>query len=485
MIIKENSMNSKNRGDLSAFFEPAAVAVIGSMREVPGTARWIIRNMRHFGFSGSIFPINPNPSNYGDVYGLTVHPSITQIDEAIDLAAIITPPPTVPEIVEQCVEKGVKAAVVLSEGFAESGSDGARLQQQLADIAHRSGIRIMGPNTFGVVNAYNGLATIPPFTDNESIERGGVAFCSQTGSIGPHQMPLHDWAYPISKICDIGNKCDVDEADIINYLADDDETKVVAMHLEDVKDGIRFLGAARKMAALKPLVILKAGRSEAGGKASASHTGSLLGNDRVYEAALKQVGAIRVDTWQELWDVPKTLYYQPLPNGNRFAIITFTGGQGVIAADAATNAGLEVASFTKNTVRRLRKASPRLGNNPVDIGPVMSDSRSQSSSNPFSIMEEAIPVILEDPNVDCLTITFSVGQQMTAIFPVIVDMLDKSTRGSVKTTNVWIYGTSYPAMQELARQLQTRSLPSYLDLDLAVKSHGAASHYSRIRADHV
>jgi acyl-CoA synthetase (NDP forming) len=310
-------MDSRNSGDLSAFFEPAAVAVIGSMREAMGTAYWVIRNMRHFGYSGSIYPVNPSPSDYGEVLGSKVHASVLEVDGAVDLAAIITPPPTVPAILEQCARKRVEAAIVLSEGFAESGKDGAGLQHRLKEIAHRTGMRIMGPNTFGVVNAYNGLVTIAPYTDNKSITKGGIAFCSQTGSVGPHQVPLDDWSYPVSKMCDIGNKCDVDEVDILNYLAEDQETKVVAMHLEDVRDGRGFMDAARSLISRKPLVVLKAGRSEAGAKASASHTGSLMVNDRTYDAALKQIGAIRVDTWQEMWEVHCYVHRRAGCNGSR------------------------------------------------------------------------------------------------------------------------------------------------------------------------
>jgi acyl-CoA synthetase (NDP forming) len=340
----------------------------------------------------------------------------------------------------------------------------------------------MGPNTFGVVNAANGLVTVPPYTDNDKIERGGIAFCSQTGSIGPHQVPLDDWAYPISKMCDLGNKCDVDEVDILNYLVDDPETKVVAVHTEDVRNGPGFMKAARRLVAHKPLVVLKAGRSEAGARATASHTGSLMGSDQIYDAALRQVGAIRVDTWQELWEVPRTLLYQPLPAGNRFAVVTFTGGQGAIAADAASAAGLAVTNFSSDTVRKLSMVFPRLGGNPVDIGPVMSDSRSQSSSNPFYALEQIIPLVLGDANVDCATITFSCGKQLVSLYPMVVDMLHRLTKDFSKTVNIWLYGTSLSAMQEMARQLQARGLPAYFDLDIAIKSLGYAAYYSRAKS---
>lgn len=457
------------------------MAAVGSLREVPGTAYWVIKNMRQFGFSGPIYPVNPNPSAYGEIFGSPVYSSVLDVTGPIDLAAVITPPSSVPQIVAQCAQKGLQGVIVLSEGFAESGEAGAGLQAELKDLVRRTGIRIMGPNTFGVVNTANGLATVPPYMDQQTLTRGGVSLCSQTGSIGPHQMPVEDWTYPISKICDLGNKCDVDEADILGYLADDPTTEVVALHLEDVRNGPRFMDAARRLTEHKPLLVLKAGESRAGASASMSHTGSLAGKDPIYESALRQAGAIRVRTWQELWEVPKTLFQQPLPEGNRFAVITFTGGQGVIAADAATEAGLELAAFSPETVDALSRISPRLGRNPVDIGPVMSDSRSQSSANPFFALEQAMPVVLKDRNVDAVTVTFYAGRQLAPMFPAIADMFDRCVQGVSKTVNVWVYGTSLPAMEELARQMQARGLPAYLDLNLAIKALGCAATYAGIR----
>ena len=472
-------MHSNNT--IKAFFDPESVAVVGSLREMMGTAYWLMQNMRQFGYSKPIYPVNPSSS--GEVLGSQVYPSITEVPFPVDLAVLLTPPAVTPQTVEKCADKGVKAVIVLSEGFAECDEAGEILQAQIRSVCEKTGIRVMGPNTFGTVNTYSRLATIAPYLDQENLQPGGVSLCSQTGSLGPHQMPVGDWGYPIAKKCDIGNKCDVNETDILDYFTGDPETQVVAMHLEDVKDGPRFMAAARRLIARKPLVVLKTGRTGQGAIASASHTGSLMGNDQVYDAALKQVGAIRAETWQEMWEIPKTLVYQPLPKGNRFAIITFTGGQGVIAADAASRAGLEIADLTPETILKLKEVSPRLGGNPVDVGPAMSDSRSQSASNPFAALEQSIALTLNDPNVDCATITFSTGNQLVGIYPMIIDMIDNLVQAAQITVNVWIYGTSLPAMEELARQLHARRIPAYFDLDMAVKSLGAAAYYSRIKSD--
>ncbi len=475
-------MTEQKQNDIDAFFNPKSVAVFGSLRELPGTAFWVIRNLKHFGFSGPIYPINPAPSKYNEVLGAKVYSSLGEFEGGVDLVVIITPPSTIPDIVEECTQKGVKAAIIMSEGFAEAGKEGEDLQKRAVEIARRTGMRIMGPNTFGTVNTSNGLVTVPPYVDNETLEKGGIAFCSQTGSIGPHQMPLNDWAYPLSKMCDIGNKCDVDEVDMMNYLAEDPETSVVAMHLEDVRDGKRFMTAARNLASRKPLIILKTGRSKAGAKASASHTGSIMGRDHIYDAALKQAGAIRVNNWKELWEVPKMFYFQPLPDGDNYAVVTFTGGQGVIAADEAADAGLSIAKFTTETVDKLSSYFHRLGNNPVDIGPAMSDSRSQNAANPFSAVEESSIIVLKDKNTDCVTLTLYSGNQMAMFVPEILNMVDRITKGVTKPLNIWLYGTSLSSMQELARQLQAKGLPVYMDLDMAIKSLGYAAYYSKIKS---
>lgn len=458
--------------DLAPFFEPRSVAVIGSLAEVVGLGQVAIRNMLQFGYSGSIYPVNPS---YSEVLGLKVYASIDDVAEAVDVAIVITPPATVPGIVEQCAHKGVRAAVVVTENFAEAGNDGAELQQRLVDVGRRTGIRVMGPNTVGLVNTANGFTTVPYFIAYERIRSGGVAYCSQSGFVGPAAQPLEDRAYPVSKMCDIGNKCDVNEVDLLDYLARDPETKVVAMHLEDVKDGRAFMEAARKLVAHKPLLIFKAGRSEDGARASASHTGSLAGSDPIFDAALRQVGAIRVNSWQEYWDLPRLFATQPLPGGNRVAIITLTGGAGVVAVDAAVDAGLALSILSGTTAERLGKLSSRLVRNPVDLGPILS-----VSEDPFSVHEEAIAMVLDDANVDCAVIAIYAGFE--GMFPPVLEMFGRLKRHVTKPVAVWVYGMKLSMMEEMSRQLEAQGLATYLDLETAVKALGAAAHYSGLRS---
>ena len=466
--------SQENRSNLKPFFEPNAVAVFGSLKDGGGLGYGSIRNMLQFGFSGKIYPINPSYTG-SEVLGFKAYSTIDEVEDLIDTAIIITPPPTVPAIMEQCARKGVKAAIVVSENFAEAGEEGARLQQQLVDIARRTGIRIIGPNTVGILNTANGFITTPYFVAYKSVCKGNVAYCSQTGFVSAGTHPLEDLAYPISKICDVGNKCDVNEIDLLDYLVDDPETKVISMHLEDIKDGRSFMSAARRAVARKPLLLFKPARSEAGARASASHTGSLAGNDLIYDNAFKQVGAIRINNWQEYWEIPKIFAYQPLPKGNRLAIITFTGGAGVVAVDTAEEAGLAIARLTDATVDKLRRLSPRLGGNPVDLAPFLS-----VSDNPFSDQEEIMVAVLDDANVDCAVIAMYAG--LEDFIEPIVGMLDQVSRRIPKPVTMWVYGMKLSAVEEASHQLEARGLPAYFDFETAVKALGVAAAYSKVKS---
>jgi acetyltransferase len=465
-------MKSRDGSDLWAFFEPRSVAVFGSLKDGMGLGYGAIKNILDFGFTGKVYPVNPS---YSEVLGMKAYPTVNEIADPVDLAVVITPPSPVPTIIEECAQKGVKAAVIVSENFADAGGEGAKLQQQLVDITTRSGIRIIGPNTVGVFNAANGFTTIPYPFGYDKVRKGGIAYCSQTGVVLAQCQPLEDRAYPISKMCDVGNKCDVNEVDLLNYLADDPETKVVAMHLEDVKDGRRFMDATRRLVARKPLLIFKPARSEAGARASASHTGSLAVNDRIYDTAIRQTGAIRVNTWQEYWDIPKVFAYQPLSTGNRVAIISHSGGAGVVAADVAVESGLAIARYSDATLDKLAKLSPRLAGNPIDLGPPLS-----LTDDPMSLQEEVISLVLDDVNVDCATIVLYAG--VMAPIEYILEMFTRLKKRVLKPMTVWFYGTRLSLIEDVSRQLEGLGVPTYTDQETAVKALGALARYSRFKS---
>jgi acetate---CoA ligase (ADP-forming) len=465
-------MTAQRANNLLAFFEPSSVAIFGSLNSTQAPGYVTIQHLQEFGFKGKIYPVNRSCS---EVLGVTVYPDLERVTEPVDLAIIVIPPLAIPEIVAKCAQKGIKAIIIMSENFAEASEDGGRLQQQVVDIARRSGVRVIGPNTIGILNTANGLITTPYFMGYNTIPKGSIAYCCQSGLMSNVVHPLEDLAYPISKICDFGNKCDLNEVDLLNYLADDPETKVISMHLEDIKDGRAFMEAARRAVAKKPVLILKPGRSQAAAKASASHTGSLAGNDQIIDAAFKQAGVIRLNNWQEYWEMPRVFASQPLPKGNRVGFVTASGGAGVLALDAAAGAGLEVANFTEATLEKLAKLVPRMARNPVDLGPLMT-----VSDNPWVVPEQVLSIVMADDNVDCVSLMAD-----WIIFQGALPTMETFHRlimQSSKPATIFLYGSKQSAREELLRQLTVRGLATYLDLETSIKALGAAAAYSRIRA---
>ncbi len=465
-------MGLKINSDLGTFFEARNVAAIGSFKEEWMGGYGVVKNLLNFGFSGNIYPINPS---YSEVLGMAVYPTVNHVTDAIDLAIIITPSHVVPTIIEQCAQKGIKAAIIVSDGFAETGRGGARLQQQVVDIAQDAGIRLIGPNTIGIVNTASGLVTTPYYTGYNRIQRGTIAYASQTGIAGAQALPLEDCGYPINKICDFGNKCDVNEIDLLEYLAVDPTTKVIAMHLEDIKDGQQFVDIARRVVPHKPVLILKPGRSEASAKAVASHTGSLAGSDQIYDSAFRQAGIVRLDTWQEFLDIPRVFASQPLPAGNRIAIVTVSGAVGIMAIDAAVENGLTIAQLSSVTTDRLARLSPRLASNPVDVGQV-----APSISDFTQTLESIAATVLADSNVDCAFIVF--WATSTSQTPATVDMFRRLKQQFSKPMTVWIYGPKLSAKEELSRELEALGLPAYLNLETAAKALGVAARYAKGRS---
>jgi len=456
-------MAGESQSSLDAFFEPRGVAVIGSMREPMGEGLNLIRNMLDFGFSGGIYPISRSS---GEVLGVKAYPAVGEVSDPIDLACVITPPATVIPIIEECGRKGIRAVIVCTEGFAELGREGAEMQWQVVGAAHRVGIRILGPNTLGVYNSANCLITDPyPMGGNKPL-RGGVSYASQTGLLTFGVHPIKDLGYPINKIFDFGNKSDVNEVDLLPYLAEDPTTSVICMHLEDIRDGPGFLDVARRAAARKPVLLYKTGRSAAGARAAASHTGALAGDDRVLDITLRQAGVVRLRTWQEFWEIPKALAMQPLPRGNRLAVVTATGGGGVISMDAGAEAGLVAATFSAETLEALNRVSPRLARNPIDVGPLMSVRES-----PFVIYEEVVPLVLRDSQVDCAAFICHVSPRLVEVFTRLAPEIAKIG----KPVTIFAYGIDLAEMRESARELEARGLPVYLDLELAVKALGVGA----------
>ncbi len=458
--------------DFATFFDPRGVAVVGSLREPTGEALTVVRNLLRFRFTGGIYPINPSQS---EVLGLRVYPALSEVTDTVDLAMVITPPGTVATLLEQCASKGVRAVIVGTEGFAERGDDGGSLQRQIVDLARSRGLRLLGPNTVGLVNTGNGLITVPYAFDYNKIRKGGLSFASQTGFAAAQGQPLEDRGYPISKMCDFGNKCDLNDADLLEYLRHDRQTKVIVLHMESVSEGHRFRQALQATAKSKPVLIFKTARTAEGARASSSHTGSLATPGRAFDALFRQTGAIRLSSWQEYWEIPKLLASQPLPKGNRIGVVTVTGGVGVAAVDAAVENGLAVAQLSGRSIDKLSALGVRFNRNPVVLGPAM-----VVSQDPLQLTEEAVVTVLADPGVDLGLVILPVGVEQWAsatigVFRRLKPEIDKPLA-------VFAYGTRVPVTEKVAVQLDGIDVPAYLDVDTAVKALAAAAAYARIRS---
>jgi acyl-CoA synthetase (NDP forming) len=462
-------VSESGKSGLSLFFEPQSVAVVGSLREGYFGGYVVIKTLLNAEFGGKIYPVNPS---YQEVLGLKAYPSIREIPDKIDLALIMINRRSVPDAMRECAGKGIKSVIVVADGFAERDEEGAKLQNEILEIARKAGIRIIGPNTAGIVNSANGLIPDPYEPGYKKVKPGAVAICAQTGMINPQAFPYADLHYGVSKICDYGNKCDVDECDLLEYLESDPATKVITMYLESIQDGQRFLKISKRVTSKKPVLILKSGRTKEGAKVSASHTGALAVDDQIFSAACKQAGIIRLEKFREFFELPKIFSLQPLPKGNRLGIVTFTGGVGVLAIDEGAKYGLSVAKLSPGIVKKLNAIFPGLGKTVVDIGPPM------AVNNYITIYNDILKTVLTDDNIDCL---FNII--WTSPFKRFVEEYLKfygEWQGNhQKTIATWIYGPSIPLVNEMSSRMEDLGFPVFSDLEMAIKALGIAYQYSK------
>ncbi|HEY98550.1 MAG TPA: hypothetical protein G4O16_10280, partial [Dehalococcoidia bacterium] len=338
-------MKNMSTDGLKPFFEPRSVAIIGASR-IPGKGGYnIIENLLRLKYPGKIYPVNPRAEQ---ILGLTVYPDITHIPETPELVLIILPPPQVLQAFQECIAIGVKAVIIESAGFGEMDEAGADIQERIVLLARQSGVRVMGPNSVGTLNPSanfdSSLGRLnETFLPRDDIQSGTVAFIGQTGLFTGVYLPLINREIGISIIACLGNKCDVDESDMLEYAGKDPRTKVIAMYLESIRNGRRFLELSRDIFKGKPIIVIKAAVTENGAGASVSHTGSIAGEDRVYDTAFRQAGIIRVSGFSQLWDIAKAFVHLPIPAGNRVGIINLSGSGCVTAVDACVRNGLNIA----------------------------------------------------------------------------------------------------------------------------------------------
>ena len=349
---------------LSAIFAPENVAVVGATEKVGSVGRTILWNLISSPFGGTVFPINPKRSS---ILGIRAYPSLHDLPEKVDLAVIVTPAPSVPDIIKECVEVGAKGAIVISAGFKETGPQGVELERQILEHARRGKMRVIGPNCLGVMSPLSGLnATFAA----SMAQSGNVGFISQSGALCTAVL---DWSFRehvgFSAFVSIGSMLDVNWGDLIYYLGDDPRTQSIVIYMESIGDARAFLSAAREVAQTKPIIVIKAGRSDAAAKAAASHTGSLTGSDEVLDAAFRRCGVLRVNSISDMFAMTEVLAKQPRPKGPKLTILTNAGGPGVLATDALITSGAELADVSAGTIEELNGILPSAWshNNPIDI----------------------------------------------------------------------------------------------------------------------
>ena len=380
---------------LDAILRPRSVAVVGASRKRGTIAAEVFHNLVSSGFVGAVYPVNPHAPV---VQSVRAYASIGDIPDPVDLAVIVLPSAAVRDAVKACGEKGVKGLIVITAGFAETGTAGRALQDEIAALVRHYGMRMVGPNCLGVVNADPEVGlnatfapTFPP--------HGNVAFSSQSGALGLAILDhARELGVGISTFVSVGNKADVSGNDLIEYWETDPATQVILLYLENLGNTKRFMEIARRVSRTKPIVVVKSGRTEAGARAASSHTGSLAGMDVAVDALLGQAGVIRTDTIDELFDVAMLLANQPVPRGRRIAILTNAGGPGIMASDACESRGLIVTQLVAQTEERLRAFLPAEASvkNPVDM-------IASASADSY---ERALRLLLADPNVDAVLVLF-------------------------------------------------------------------------------
>ena len=356
-------MDSEIR-DLTPVFEPRSLAMIGASNNPMKWGCIILMNILGYGFQGKIYPINPHEEK---ILGIRAYPDIRRVEEEVDLAVIARPAEATLQHIEECVEAGVKAAIVIAGGFRETGEEGRKLEEKIVKIARRGGLLLVGPNTMGVYSApVNLRALMPPV----SPVKGEVALVSQSGNIGTNLLGFGSTVgVGFDKFVSSGNEADIECYEYIAYFGADPKVKVILAYLEGIRSGRRFMRVAEEVSERKPLIVYKAGRTRAGVRAARSHSGALIGSNEVVRAVFRQTGIIEASTVNEMLDLAKTFVRMPLPNGRRVGILTWGGGYGVVASDAFEEAGLEVTSLTEDSLRELDKILPPYWSrgNPVDL----------------------------------------------------------------------------------------------------------------------
>ena len=452
---------------IECIMNPNSIAVVGATSRPGSVGRAVFHNILNGGYTGVLYPVNPRARA---VQSVRAYPTLTDIPDEVDLAVLIVPAETVPEVAEEAAHKGVKGIIVITAGFKEVGGAGVALQARLLEVVRSHELPMIGPNCLGVINTRADIRLNASFA-TKMPKPGNIAFISQSGALC---TAILDFAagrnIGFSKFISFGNKADVNEIDLLRYLKDDPETDVILMYLEDIGNGREFIETARDITwtAKKPMLAIKSGRSPEGAKASASHTGSLAGSDTAYDAIFFQSGIQRVLGVDELFNHALAFAHQPVPQGNRVAIVTNAGGPGIMATDAVIRHGLSLATFSEETLAKLKKGLPPTANihNPVDvIGDATHDR-----------YEAAIRDVLEDENVDAAIVILT-PQAMTDVLET-AEILPRVTQNIHKPVLASFMGIV--DVSEGIRYLEANRIPNYTFPESAVRAMEATVRFGNL-----
>lgn len=448
---------------MQSFFAPRAIAVLGASADPQKLGYAVARNLIEGGYRGEVHLINPRG---GFLFGRPMRPSLQEIEGPIDLAVLIVPAPATPQALLQCAQRGIRAAIIPSGGFRESGPAGAELEAECLRIARQYDLRFIGPNCIGILDTHLPLDTTflappPPL-------RGDLALLSHSGALA---AALIDWSrgqgFGFSRLVSLGNQADLTETDLLPACAADPHTRVLCLYLESLGEGRRFIAAARQITPHKPILALKTGRSQAGARAAASHTGALAGDEAAFDAAFDLAGVQRFDTLEEMFDSALALAACPLPAGGRTAILTNAGGPGVLAADALEAQGLTLASLSPGTLKSLQALLPPAGSprNPVDM---------LASASP-TLYADSLRLLLQDENTDAVLVILP----PSPVFPTeeIAAALLAVTAGQSKPVLPIVMGADLVGQTRAV--FRTAGLPSYAFPERAVKALGSLLRRSR------
>lgn len=439
------------------FLEPKSVALVGVSSRTGEQAFNLMETILGLGYPGDIYPVNPRST---EILGKKTHSRIREIDGEVDLAVISTPRSEVPGIIEECIGKGIKAIIIVGQGFADARDEvGKQLQEKITDIIRGTDTRIIGPNTMGVANPFIDFST--SFGKQPEMKRLPIGIICQTGMFFGSFPDLNI----LGKGIDLGNACDVDFADCLEYFEEDQDTEIIFLHIEGIKNGRRFMEVAKRVAGKKPILALKTGTSPRSAKVAQSHTGSIIGRDEILETAFKQCGIIRVGDFDEIADLIKAFSYLPLMKGRSVGIVSLSGGIGLMALDACEEYRLDAPEFSRETRERIINISPDwlAVNNPVDIWPAMGISK-----RPFGeVLRSTIESLMADKRIHAVLLI--VGAWFEFISPpfseIVMEIADKFKDKPIAWAPYegWLYHIT-------AREIEDR-----------VKQHGRVAVFSSPR----